>query len=101
MFIDWDVPFVEGIKKTEREHPGYTNYQLIKDKTTFLTPCLFGQWQYFYENEKGVIDAVLLPNYFSDGIDLWEIWSNEKLFEDVERFDTLEEAEERIKEILL
>lgn len=63
-------------------------------------PCLFGQWQYFYENEKGVIDAVLLPNYFSDGIDLWEIWSNEKLFEDVERFDTLEEAEERIKELL-
>ncbi|HEX7178375.1 MAG TPA: hypothetical protein VF220_01530 [Nitrososphaeraceae archaeon] len=96
-----EIPFIEGIKKTKREHPGYTQYQKVKNLYNPNIPCLFGQWQYLYENEKGgiVIDAILLPNYFRDGQDFWEIWSEGKLFSDIERFYTLEEAEERIKEI--
>jgi hypothetical protein len=88
------------IKVTKREHPGYQEYILGK-KTWSQMPCLFGQWQYLYESDKGMMDAVFLPNYFMDGKDFWEIYCQKgNLIEDIERYDTLEEAEKRIEELL-
>ena len=96
-----EIPFVDGIKKTKREHPGYARYFQMNEKIKAMMPNMFGQWQYFYSNEKGEIDAVYLPNHLMDGRSFWEIFSEGKLFDDVERFYTLEEAEERVKELLL
>ena len=91
----------KNIKVWKKEHPGYLEY-LIGKKVYPEMPCLFGQWQYFYEVEgKGKIDAVFLPNHLGDGRDFWEIYCLEgELFEDVERYPTLEDAEERIEELL-
>lgn len=93
-----------SITITRREHPGYIEYEkaLAMGNWPRNLKQIFGRWQYWYQNEKGqTIDAVLLPNYFRDGVDFWEIYSRGKVFDDVERFPTLEEAEERIKELLL
>ena len=60
-----------------------------------------GRWQYIYSSSKGKISLIKLPNYFGDGQDFWEIYSLEgDLFEDVERFKTKKEAEEKIKNYL-
>ena len=64
-----------------------------------IMPSILGQWQYFYEKGNIRISLVELPNYFRDGVDLWEICGG-GLTEDVERFRTKEEAEERIYELL-
>ena len=75
----------------QRIHPGW-------HKTI---PEIIGKHQYIYSSDKGKISLVLLPNYFHDEIDLWEIYSLEgELFEDVERFESKEEAEERIVVIM-
>jgi hypothetical protein len=63
-------------------------------------PCHFGKYQYFYSFGKNKISLVEFKNYFGDGKDFWEIYCLVgELFEDVERFDTKEEAETRIKEL--
>lgn len=60
-----------------------------------------GKYQYIYRDTKGTISLIELPNYFRDGKTLWEIYCLKgQLFEDVERFNSKEEAEERIKELL-
>ena len=57
----------------------------------------FGADHHAYSSDKGKISMVLLKNYFLDGRDFWEIYCLEgDLFEGVERFDTIEEAEQRI-----
>lgn len=62
---------------------------------------MFGKYQYIYESDKGQISLLKLINYFRDGHDLWEIYCLEgDLFDDVERFNTKKEAEERIKDLL-
>ena len=69
----------------------------LKDKI----PSICGKYQYIYTTDKGQISLVELKDYFRDGKDLWEIYSLKgDLFEDVERFDSKEEAEIKIKEIL-
>jgi len=56
----------------------------------------FGEDQHIYSSSRGKISAVLLKNYFLDGRDFWEIYCLEgNLFEGVERFDTIEEVEQR------
>ena len=51
-----------------------------------------------YKNDKGEI-SLIYPSWVS--MDLYEIYCIEgDLFEDIERFDTLEEAEARISELL-
>lgn len=51
-----------------------------------------------YKTEKGEI-SLLYPSFAT--MELYEIFCIEgELFEDIERFDTLEEAEQRIRELL-
>ena len=46
-----------------------------------------GEYQYIYSTTKGKISLIELPNYFRDGITLFEIYCLEgELFEDIERF---------------
>lgn len=92
------------IRVDEREHPGWTEY--IRAKAMGAWPDsigpIFGRIQWLYSNSKGLIDLVELPNYMRDGVTRWEIMCQRgKLFEDVEWYHTKEEAEERIKELLL
>ena len=67
-----------------------------------LSMCHIGKYQYVYSSEKGKISLIELPNYFGDGVTWWEIYSLEGgLFEDVEKFNSKEEAEVRIQELLV
>lgn len=65
---------------------------------------IIGKYQYIVTNRENhnAISVVELPNYLMDGITLWEIYCLEgNLFEDIERFRTLEEAIEKSKKYLL
>lgn len=64
----------------------------------------FGKYQYFYSSNVGDISLIKLLDYGVYGIgggDIWEIYSNDKIFRDVERFKTKKEAVKRIKRLLL
>jgi hypothetical protein len=87
---------------TKKVHPAWLEGEAIGLKDPFFPlPSIIGKYQYIYESEKGSISLIELPNYFRDGITLWEIYSLEgDLFEDIERFNSKEEAERRINELL-
>ena len=94
------------MKVTTREHNGYTEYHHLPEGS-IPYPCMFGQWHYIYESDKGQISLVELYNHiFSDPEDrttpMWEIMAikGDNLFDDVERYKTREQAEVRIKELL-
>jgi len=60
-----------------------------------------GKYQYVYTSKKDQISLIELPDYFRDGKDLWEIYSLKgDAIEDTERFNSKEDADKRIKEIL-
>lgn len=64
---------------------------------------IIGKWQYIYSSSKGEISLVSLPNYFGDGITLWEIYALKgdlRAADVIERFKNKEEAEKRIRELL-
>lgn len=62
---------------------------------------LVGKWHYVYSSKKGKISLVKFINYFHDGKDFWEIYCIKgNLIDDIERFPTKKEAEERIKQLL-
>ena len=87
------------MKIKKQIYPGYIEFEKAK-KAGIDIPCLFGKYQYIYSSGKGKISLVEFKNYYGDGKDLWEIYCLVgELFEDVERFDTKEEAETRIKEL--
>ncbi len=71
-----------------------------------LNHKIVGQYQYIYSTEKGQISCVQIYGYplglkTNWESSQWEIMSQKgNLFEDVERFDTKEEAEVRIKALL-
>jgi len=70
---------------------------------SFNVRNIVGKYQYLYSKDNCSISLIELPNYFSDGKDLWEIHQvkgDTELFEDVERFDTKEEAEIEIMKYL-
>jgi hypothetical protein len=85
------------IKITKRIHEGYRELEHTRYK-------IFGEYQYIYSSDKGVISLIQLINYYRDGRDgkdLWEIYClRGDLFEDVERFDTRREADFYIREYL-
>jgi len=61
----------------------------------------FGADRHTYSSDKGRISMVLLKNYFLNGRNFWEIYCLEgNLFEDVERFNTIEEAEQQVAKYL-
>ena len=63
---------------------------------------IIGKYQYIASNEKGhEISIVELPNHLRDGVTLWEIYCLEgELFDDIERYDSLDEAIEQSKKYL-
>ena len=88
------------MKIIKRIHPGYKEFEKAK-KENIKIPCMFGKYQYMYSSDKGKISLIFLKNYFEEGNNFWEILCfKDKLFKDVERFDTKEEAEIRIKKLL-
>lgn len=93
-----------GIKVVKRIHKGYEEFIKVKEKFKELKlRQLFGKYQYIFSSKKGEISLIELKGYdFVTEKDLWEIYelSNNRLFEDVKRFKTKEEAVKRIKELL-
>jgi hypothetical protein len=83
-----------------RIHKGYAEWEEAKEKGIDI-PQLFGKYQHIFYSEKGKISLIQLKDYFLKGKDFWEIYCLEgNLFEDTERFDTKEEAVERVTELL-
>lgn len=91
------------MKVEKRIHKGWKEMKEAKDRDPLITDLLdlFGKYQYIYSSDKGKISLVLLRDYHMDGKDLWEIYClRGGLFEDVMKFNTKKEAEERIRELL-
>ncbi|MDA3837252.1 MAG: hypothetical protein PF542_06550 [Nanoarchaeota archaeon] len=81
------------MKITKRIHPGYEEFEKIKEEGLKIRK-IFGKYQYFYSSNKGEISLISLPNYILDGEIRWEIYCLEgNLFEDVIAFHTKKEAE--------
>ena len=81
-------------------HKGYTEFKGIRKKYPKMRQH-FGKYQYISSNKNGKISLINLPNYYLNGKGFWEINCREgDLFEHSERFDTKEDAEEKIKEYL-
>lgn len=89
------------IQIKKRIHRGYTEYETAKSAMESIgIPQIFGKYQYIYSSPKGKIS---LAEFVNDmyGEYRFEIYSIEgKLFEYVERFESKELAEQRIKELL-
>ena len=79
-----------------RKHKGYEDFEKIKKGSDMSQ--LFGKFQYIFTKNKKEIDLILIKTY-RDNFE-WEIYSNEKIFEDVERFQTKEEAFKKICDYL-
>ncbi|WP_411753262.1 hypothetical protein [Serratia sp. (in: enterobacteria)] len=99
--------FTENISVTKRIHPVWLDWRMMQEMkpsplTLHRNTPILGKYHYIYTSKKGEISLVEMPNYFLDGIDLWEIMQigNTDLDCDEERFRSKEEAEKRIKEIL-
>ena len=89
--------------KVERKiHLAWVEWQQVKatlpdDQTLAGRGPVIGKYQYIYSSPKGKISLVELPDYFRDAKTLWEIYCQEgDLFDDVQRFDSKEEAVEQI-----
>lgn len=81
-------------------HRGYVEWEEMKERKITIPQC-FGKYQHIFSSEKGKISLILLMNCLWDVKEYWEIYClNGNLFEDVERFDTKEEAVKRINELL-
>jgi hypothetical protein len=91
----------KGIIVARREHPMFEIHRIIEELDQTL-PHLFGKYQYFYESEKGVIDMITQPPglYGPDYPEIFEICSNGKFFEGIEKYHSREEAEKRIMGLL-
>jgi hypothetical protein len=61
-------------------------------------PNIFG-YRYLFSSEKGVISCVSPCSSTKNYYEIFVIEGD--LFEDIERYDTLDEAESRIKELLV
>jgi hypothetical protein len=72
-----------------------TKVERGKDEQKF-----FGECNYYYKTDKGEI-SLLHPCLMTfNQFEIYSIEPEEGLFEDVERYDTLEEAEARINYLL-
>jgi hypothetical protein len=90
---------------TRRKHPAWLEWKNmpmhIKNSSRILSRSIIGQWQYIAKSPKGQISIVELPDYFRDGVTFWEIYSLKgKLFDDIERFNSYEDAEAAVRRYL-
>lgn len=75
----------------------WADWQLMQLKWKYQSPCpkpIIGKYQYIIRSPKGTISIVELPNYFRDGVTLWEAYCIEgDHFTDVLRYNSYTEAE--------
>ena len=96
------------ISVERRIHPVYeewTGIKLDSQAPDSLTKPIIGKYQYIYSKGQREISLVELPDYFGDGKTLWEICDFTKIKAndtdaEIERFETKEDAEKRIAELL-
>ena len=89
------------MKVTKHIHKGWQEYE--NDRGLQNIPKLFEKYQYIYEHKGIKISLVEFADYLYKG-ENWEIYQIEgspSLFEDVERFPTKEQAEQRIQQLFL
>ena len=100
--------FTENISVVKSIHPVWKEWRYMQEmKPSPLslhrnTPII-GKYHYMYMSKKGEISLVELPNYFLDGIDLWEAMAMkgpDELTHNEMRFRSKEEAEVWIKKML-
>jgi len=93
-----------SVTEEKRVHKIWKELADAKEKDpSFNIPSIIGKYQYMYSNGSESISLVELPNYFYDRKDLWEIYQvrgDKILFEDVERFDSKDEAKKKCEEYL-
>lgn len=93
------------VKIIIREHNGYTEFKRAeiearKRKIKLPIKQYFGQFQYLFCANRKVVSLVQLWDIFNECW-FWEIYCLKgKLFDDVERFATIEDAQKRIWELL-
>ncbi|MCK4686588.1 MAG: hypothetical protein KAT66_00500 [Candidatus Lokiarchaeota archaeon] len=81
-------------------HKGFEEWEHARNAGIEL-PRIFGKYQYIYSSKKGKISLIKLENYGGMKNNFWEIYClGGDLINDIERFDTKEEAEKRIKILL-
>ena len=91
-FSAWHQPFCNGVEKTD-----VLDKIPPTDRAQTLPIYHAGHW--YYESKKGKISLAHLAGKYAYP-DPYEIFSWDKLFEDIERFHSMTEAENRIIEIL-
>ena len=74
------------------------NVQIEDVSEQFMNRLHSGHW--YYTSPKGKVSLALWTDSYYASIGPYEIYSWEKLFEDVEFYPTLEDAEKRITEVL-
>lgn len=92
-------------------HRGYAEFDLL-NREGIIHRQLFGKYHFLFSSSKGEISMIQLVNYHKDGDNFWEIfqinkrekffqiWRKKMLFEDTERFNRRQDAEQRIRELL-
>lgn len=94
------------MKEEIQTHKIWEEYEAVKKSYgNAQLPSIFkpivAKEQYIFSSDKGKISCVKFLDYFRDGKDFWEIYCLEgNLFEDIERFETFEEAKQKCKELL-
>lgn len=86
-----------GVEVYRRQHPSYMNE---KDVEKYGIDQVVGRRQFLHRKEDIEISLIELKTGFEDN---WEIYQNsgeKQLLEDVERFSTKEESQDRIYELM-
>lgn len=88
-----------------KEHQKALKIKGYKELTSKIYPQgIIGKWKWDYESKKGKISLILFPpkTLVWNDKEVWEIYAyeNGKLFKDIKRFDTKEEAEKEIRRYL-
>ena len=86
------------IKRTRRIHAGYREWikSELNVSSNLLPKFMFQKWQYIYKKGDKMMDCAVFASWMYDGWD-YEIYG---VVDDVERFESLEEAEKRIEEVM-
>ena len=90
------------MKTTKKIHKGWIEWENArKNYPDFKMRCVFGKYQYIYQEGEVMISLVEFPDYFRDGKTIWEIYClGKEVFEDTERFGSKMDALIRIKKLL-
>ena len=95
---------MDNIYHMKRIHHSYEHWLMMRKLTDYpellKTHPMIGKWHHLYASKKGKISLISLPNYFHNGVTLWEICGSMTPNHNIERFASQEEAEARIKELL-